>query len=136
MGGASSPAINKRRRLTPPRRHSTVQQSSMLKPDIGPKSWFLPHLGVRVGITGMTCYPMVKNFEDIWLLVLIQYTCVTDSKTDGRTDRQTDTARRHRAATFSVCRRPTWCTLCHRIHDWNSIRSVLRSLQSYFICPC
>ena len=38
-------------------------------------------------------YPMVKIFWKISLLVLTEYTNVTDGRTDGRTDRQAD---RHR----------------------------------------
>ena len=56
-------------------RHATVQQWSMLKPDIGRKSRFLPLLGDRLNIAitfGMEklewCgYPMAKKIEDMFI---------------------------------------------------------------------
>ena len=82
---------------TPPSkwRHTTVQQWSMAKPDIGRKSRFLSELvGIRrniaitFGVTRMTWLPDGEKNLKICLFISTQYTNVTD--------RQTDTTRRHR----------------------------------------
>ena len=103
MRGASSSVYRDKRTpslsaimYTPPKkcwRHSTVQQSSMPKPDIDRKSRFLPQLR---GYTSEYCYkiccgkklewcdyPIVRKRLKIWLVVLTQY--------------MTDTARRQRS---------------------------------------
>jgi len=108
------------------RRHVTVQQWSMPKPDIGRKSQFLPQIGGphpcgNIAITfgtenenGMATDSEKKTVK-ICLFVLTEYTNVTH--------RQTDTARRHRPRLCAASRGKndsTWRSyafqLCGRTH--------------------